>query len=139
MNASSNILFCSDPLALAFVSIIGVALVIFSLSQKWSIIQKGRKLEEEIRGRTKFGDREIRNLQTIRYFAKLLSIIDGVGFLYFVSIFCFILIRSKALETRQSTWIYVSVANLAYFSLLVPTFIIGTYYIYFRLFRYRFN
>lgn len=134
----SEHLFCHRPeYLLTFVGI-GMAIVIFTLSQTIKKLDEAKKLKERIVNREFFSKIEIVHQQAKNEYWKFITLVEKVGVLYFVSASFIVLLISYPFPPPNPIPLgYIMLANFAYLMLISPTLVISIYYFYFRLFRHR--
>ena len=138
----SAALFCErTELLLSFVGI-GMAIVVYALTQTAPLFDEAILLNEQIlNARTEereSNSEEIVQYQAKRHYWKFIVFVNKAGTMYFPSA-CFLalLITYPSPLTTPPSLLYKLLSNLSYFLLLVPTALISGYYIYYRLFVFR--
>jgi hypothetical protein len=133
----SKEVFCDQPeLMLPFVGI-GIALVIFSLTQWMPRLEEGEKLKGNLTERKAFSIQEIRRFRGVQNYLALLHFISSAGTFYFLAALFLAILISFQQPGASPSHLYMILNKICYLCIFVPTACISLYYVYYILFKFR--
>ena len=138
-NSFPKLLFCYQIEYLLAFTGIGMAIVLFSSQQSFSILPAAEKVKKEISKRRSFSNQETKHHQAIEYYLALLSFIEAIGVFYFLAMLPLLAVITFPPSSPVSppSPFYIILVNLSYLFVTIPTALISICYIYYKLFRYR--
>jgi len=135
----TNLLFVNRPEHLLTFVGVGMAMILYALSQTAGLHIESKKTNKEVLDEHKHLDPDERKvLNARRHYWKFLSFVEKIGIGYFLSAcFLVILITYTDPVPIPAPPGYKLLSNLSFFTLLVPTLTITCYYIYYRFVIFR--
>lgn len=137
----TKLLFIQPALLLTFVQI-GIVLSTFALTQLFSAWQGLEDYERRFSDGTLSATRsEVTLYQQRRQFARFLAAIGGAAVGYFLAVPMLLVLMTfqNATPPTPPSLLYVLLSNSAFILTLIPTLYISTFFVYYRLRRYRFH
>jgi len=139
LGQTTKLLFVQPALLLTFVQI-GIVLSTFALTQLFSAWQGLEDYERKLSAGIQATYSEVSLYQQRRQFARFLAAIGGAAVGYFFTVPILLLLMTYTNPpTVAPSLSYVLLTNSAFVATLIPTVYVSVYFVYYRLFCYRFH